>query len=705
MVQISGVAAACNDTVPQLLQKYAIYQTMFNNTSKQLIAQQWQQFCAGEEFIADHDGIKPRDFVFASWRRSLEHGVDPFKVEPARIAAGRLSRILKSRSELIRISLPVIENLYSTIEGSRSIIILSDEEGIILFSVGDTESLEGNLAYGQGVEYSEKTVGTNGVGTALYLNEPVQIWAEEHFAQRNHGLSCSAAPVHDPEGKIIGCLNLSCLWDKVHTHTLGMVKAAVSAIEQQLKIELVLKNKVALLQEKQGIFELIQDGLLTIDRNLRITDINEKARGILELTDNGGKVSGGMVAINEHIIAGIDFKEIVASGKRVQEREATLRLSGGALVHCLISATPITTSEGLVITLREVKSVRRMVNRYVGSKAVFTFDDIVGTSPQLMESVRLAKIAGESSTNTLILGESGTGKEMFAQAIHNGGERCGGPFVAVNCGALPRELLQSELFGYAQGAFTGAGRQGNPGKFELADGGTIFLDEIGEMPLAAQVNLLRVVERKEVVRVGGKYARPVDVRIIAATNSRLMQAISENTFREDLYYRLNVLTVNLPPLRLRIGDLGVLIEHFLAKVCRGLDRDKPLMADGVMEGLRRYNWPGNIRQLENIIERAVHVCQGGVITVADLSREITDPPPVTVPVELALAKSGENQTKSRSDVVPAARTLQNSEYQAIVGALNDNRGNIRRTAQMLGVARSTLYEKLRKYRIDISAHR
>lgn len=677
---------------------------MFNHTLKQQIAQQWQQFCAGEDRVGDAEGARLRDFVLASWRRSRKYGVDPFKVEPAGVSAEKLHQILESRRELIRISLPVIENLYSTIEGSRSIIILSDEDGIILSSVGDSESLEGNLAYGQGVEYSEKTVGTNGVGTALYLDEPVQIWAEEHFAKRNHALSCSAAPIHDPGGTIIGCLNLSCLWEQVHPHTLGMVKAAASAIEQQLKIESVLKNKVALLQEKQGIFELIQDGLLTIDRDLRITDINERARRILGLAGNGKELIGSAVAIDEHIIAGISFKEIVASGCSLLEREVTLRLASGAIVHCLISTTPITTSEGLVITLREAKSVRRMVNRYVGSKAAFTFEDIIGTSPQLMESVRLAKIAGESNTNTLILGESGTGKEMFAQAIHNGGERRNGPFVAVNCGALPRELLQSELFGYAEGAFTGARRQGNPGKFELADGGTIFLDEIGEMPLSAQVNLLRVVEAKEVVRIGGKYARPIDVRIIAATNSRLMQAINENTFREDLYYRLNVLTINLPPLRLRTGDLRILINHFLDKVCRGLDRDKPVLADGVMAALSSYSWPGNVRQLENVVERAVHVCQAETITLSDLSREIVEPLPRSLPSERALERSVEIRHKGMNNP-PPSRSLKNSEYLTIVETLSEHRGNVRRTAEVLGIARSTLYEKLRKFQIDVSAHR
>lgn len=678
---------------------------MLHHTSKQHLAEQWQRFCAGEEIVTSAGGIKFRDFVLDSWLRSRHYGVDPYRVEPKRVSSKGLQSILASHSELIRIGLPVIENLYSIIEGSRSIIILSDEKGIILTSVGDAEALEGNLAYECGVEYSEKTVGTNGVGTALYLDAPVQIWAEEHYARRNHGLSCSAAPIHNPAGRTIGCLNLSCLWDQVHTHTLGMVKAAASSIEQQLKIESALKNKVALLQEKQGIFELIQDGLLTIDRNLKVTDMNEQARRILGLAGDGGKVASGAVAIAEHIIGGIDFRGIVTSGRRVQEREATLRLAGGTVVHCLFSTSPISTSEGMVITLREAGSVRKMVNRYVGSKAVFSFDDIIGNSPQLLESVRLARIAGESSTNTLILGESGTGKEMFAQAIHNYGERRNGPFVAVNCGALPRELLQSELFGYAQGAFTGASRQGSPGKFELADGGTIFLDEIGEMPLSAQVNLLRVVERKEVVRVGGKYARSVDVRIIAATNSRLMERISEKTFREDLYYRLNVLTVNLPPLRLRRGDLGLLVEHFLGKVCRGLDRDKPVLDLGVMDVLSSYRWPGNIRQLENVVERAVHICQEGVVRVADLGRELVDSMSAPLPREHSVCWSCEGGTQRPAQPLKPRRSLKNSEYLTIVEVLNEHRGNIRRSAEALGIARSTLYEKLRRFQIDINALR
>lgn len=655
---------------------------MVDETVKEKIANQWWKFCQNGEA----DPMLVRDFILASWQRSRDFHVDPEKVETHRVTNVQLQTILESRKDLVRISLPVVENLYGFIKGSRSIIILTDENGIILSCTGDPEYLTNSTAYEPGIEYSERTVGTNGIGTSLYLDNPIQIWAEEHFARRNHALSCSAAPIHDPAGKVIGCLNLSCIWDRVHTHTLGMVMAAASSIEQQLRIESVLANKVALLQEKQGIFELIQDGLLTIDCKLIITDINEHARRMLGI----GNGQGCGIPVTEYVLAGLDFKKVITTAKSIYDRDVTLRLANGVL-NCTMSATPIVTSEGLVITLREAKSVRRMVNRYAGSKAVFTFDDIIGVSPQLMESIRLAKIAGQSNTNTLILGESGTGKEMFAQAIHNYSDRRKGPFVAINCGALPRELIQSELFGYVEGAFTGARRQGNPGKFELADGGTIFLDEVGEMPLSAQVNLLRVVENKEVVRVGDTYARPVDVRIIAATNSRLMQAIAEKTFREDLYYRLNVLTITLPPLRLRSGDVEVLVKYFLEKVSLAIGKELPLLDRDVQEALSRYNWPGNIRQLENSIERAVHIFQDGHISLGDLSRDMG----------ISTESIARQPNRETAGVGTVPQSLRAGEYATIVDVLRSNHGNIRQSAEMLGIARSTLYEKIRKFGINV----
>lgn len=663
---------------------------MFDQRTKEKIAREWQRFSSSEE--ADPGVV--RDFILASWKRSKAYGVDPIRAENTKVTDNHLAEILRQRKDLLRISLPVIENIYTFIEGSKSVVILTNENGIILNCTGDQAYLASAKGYGPGIEYTEKTIGTNGIGTSLYLEKPVQIWAEEHFALRNHGLSCSASPIRDPEGKIIGCLNLSCLWHRVHTHTLGMVKAAASAIEQQLHIESVLEKKVALLQEKEAIFELIHDGLLTIDSNLIISAINEKARSMLGIEPGRGRGS----SVLRYVFSGIDFHEIIQGDTIVQDQDATLKLRDGVLA-CTLSATPVSGSRGLIITLKEAKSVRRILNRYAGSKAVYTFDDIVGISPQLKESIRLAEIAGKSDTNTLILGESGTGKEMFAQAIHNTGDRRSGPFVVINCGALPRDLIQSELFGYVEGAFTGARRQGSPGKFELADGGTIFLDEIGEMPLSAQVNLLRVVENKEVIRVGDKFARPVDVRIIAASNRKLIQSITERTFREDLYYRLNVLTINLPPLRLRKVDLEVLVVHFLEKVCRINEKRIPTLTTEAQSAIFAYDWPGNIRELENTLERAVHICRGSQITLADLSREINQPMDyASTPLEDAGSRPAPSSLKSMT----SHSLLNQVELESIVDVLKSNGGNIRKSAATLGIARSTLYQKLRKFNIEVN---
>ncbi len=225
----------------------------------------------------------------------------------------------------------------------------------------------------------------------------------------------------------------------------------------------------------------------------------------------------------------------------------------------------LTREACVVLTFREARRMRGFAARVAGSKAVYTFDRILGDSPPLMEVIDQAKTIARGNTTVLILGESGTGKELFAQSIHNASSRASRPFVAVNCGALPRNLVESELFGYEDGAFTGASRTGKPGKFELADGGTIFLDELGEMPMDAQVSLLRLLQNGEVTRIGGKSSRTVSVRVIAATNKNLEEAVRQHTFREDLYYRLNVFTLVLPPLRSRMSDIELLAEHFLLK--------------------------------------------------------------------------------------------------------------------------------------------
>ena len=313
--------------------------------------------------------------------------------------------------------------------------------------------------------------------------------------------------------------------------------------------------------------------------------------------------------IQDIIFSSDIIRAILSESGQFSDQEAFLQLKGGSL-NCMLSLTRLESGKGRVLTLRETKRIKESAVRVTGAKAVYTFDHIVGNAPATQEVVRMARMAAQSDVTTLILGESGTGKELFAQSIHNGGRRANAPFVVVNCGALPRNLVQSELFGYDEGSFTGASRLGKPGKFELADNGTIFLDEIGEMPLEAQVSLLRLLQNGEVTRVGGKHTRLVNVRVLAATNRNLENAIRQNAFREDLYYRLNVFTLNVPPLRERSSDIALLINHFLDHFVASLGRGPLRVTDRAMDVLLGYPWPGNIRELENVIERMVHMSQG-----------------------------------------------------------------------------------------------
>ena len=287
----------------------------------------------------------------------------------------------------------------------------------------------------------------------------------------------------------------------------------------------------------------------------------------------------------------------------------------------------------------------------------------------------MARMAAQSDVTTLILGESGTGKELFAQSIHNGGRRANAPFVVVNCGALPRNLVQSELFGYDEGSFTGASRLGKPGKFELADNGTIFLDEIGEMPLEAQVSLLRLLQNGEVTRVGGKHTRLVNVRVLAATNRNLENAIRQNAFREDLYYRLNVVAIEVPSLRQRREDIPLLAGHFLQRFAERNRKAVKGFTPQAMDLLIHYDWPGNIRELENAVERAVVLLTGEYISERELPLAIASTP---IPL-------GQSQ-----DIQPLVEV----EKEVILAALEKTGGNKTEAARQLGITRKTLLAKL-----------
>ena len=331
------------------------------------------------------------------------------------------------------------------------------------------------------------------------------------------------------------------------------------------------------------------------------------------------------------------------------------------------------------------------MNRFSGHITAFRFSDIIGESQPIRESVRLAMLAAPGDANVLLQGESGTGKDLFAQAIHHGSARRGGPYIALNCGAIPRELVGSELFGYEGGAFTGARREGRPGKFELAAGGTLFLDEIGDMPLEQQAALLRVIEEKTVTRIGGHRVIPTDVRLICASNKNLIQAVAQGIFRQDLYYRLNVISITVPTLRERGEDILLLFRHFLERLAKKQGVSYTI-DPAVPEFLMHYDWPGNVRELHNMAERAVNLAEDRVISLRHFPVEPKMPTNGGQLAATGLEKAGLAGCRER-----ARRQEEGVERARIMELLRECSGNISLVAKRLQVARSTVYRKIRYY--------
>ena len=352
------------------------------------------------------------------------------------------------------------------------------------------------------------------------------------------------------------------------------------------------------------------------------------------------------------------------------------------LLYCYIRRINIGEKEQeYIITLSKQTEAHLNATKMIYAEPTFSFDDIIGSSDAIRQVKTIAELGAAHNPSILITGESGTGKELFAQSIHNASSRRNGPFVAINCGAIPRTLIESELFGYEKGAFTGADKKGHPGKFELANGGTLFLDEIGDMPYDVQVTLLRVLQTQTVTRIGGAKPIQIDVRIISATNKDLRKCIENHTFREDLYYRLNVFTIPLPPLRERGRDIEEIARYFLTVYNKIYDKHVADIEEDVLRAFHAYRWPGNIRELENVMERAVILCKRDYITLIDIPD--------------AIGKGAEEAAAPL-----AVGGLLRHERERIEAALREYKGNMSHAAKGLGMSRPTLYKRVKEYGID-----
>ncbi|MEW6425843.1 MAG: sigma 54-interacting transcriptional regulator [Bacillota bacterium] len=587
---------------------------------------------------------------------------------------------MEKNSYLLEVVSPFIDLIDGLIQGTGFIVVLTDKNGFVLEMKGDEQVIRqaGENNFCVGANRSERAVGTNAIGMAIIENKPFQIVGPEHYNVYHHIWTCSAAPIHDTRGRVIGILNLSGHYSLKHKHTLGMVISLVQAIEREFHLREKSENLKLINEHLKKVIDSISDGVIALDRNGTVTATNTKLKKLFQL--NKVKLCG----TNAAEIFGEKFPllEALHSGQDYFDREDFVAV-GSRKFSCISTARQIKNEQdqvvGVVGIFREKKEIHTMINRMIGARANFTFEDIVGKSPQLERAVNMARMVAQTDTRIILEGESGTGKELFAQAIHNASKRSGGPFIAINCGAIPRELIESELFGYSEGAFTGARKGGKPGKFELADGGTLFLDEVSSMPLDMQAKLLRVLQQDEITRVGGIETIPVNVRVIAASNKPLEELVTEGHFRSDLFYRLGVVVIKIPPLRERTGDIPLLFSYLLEKICTKYGIGINNYEEGLIDILSSYEWPGNVRELENYIERAVVLARNSVLTAEHFPKKIFQDLP-------------EKQTA-------AVKPLALMEKENIERALKIFNGNISKTSRYLGITRNTLYNKLREYNI------
>lgn len=647
------------------------------------IKEEWKRFISGTpEDRIDHSIVS--ESILSSWQRSRDIGIDPFMKKICTVLEGeQLQNLLDENKELITTSEPFINTLLQSIGGSQFACALCDDQGYILKIVGNDDTIQrvkgGNFVVGALV--SEESCGPNGIGAALILDTPIQVFATEHYCISFHKYTCSGAPIHDTEGNIIGVLNMTGPYLEANPHTLGMVVAAAHAIENLLQVKKAFSECQIAENFQKTVISSIPEALIAVDPTGNINLLNENAQKILGLdpaTAIGKNIKDIMGSRN------VSFLNKISDNRSLTDEEVRIHLKNAngysdfTLTFNLI-LSPFKQVLGKIIILNEIKRAKTLITKMTGAKAKVSFNDIIGKNPDFAETMRLAQIASRSTSNVLLLGESGTGKDIFAQAIHNNSERKNGPYVVINCAAIPRDLIASELFGYDEGAFTGSKRGGNPGKFEIADGGTIFLDEIGEMPLELQTSLLRVIENKEIMRIGGKKVRSIDVRIIAATNRNLEGEVSKENFREDLYYRLNVFTIRILPLRERKDDIPYLTARFTKDICSTMNKPMAAVPDDVINALMSYSWPGNVRELQNVLERSINIAEGNKITVDLLPREITRAP---------ITPQYTQDSYSIKDI----------ERQMIDNLIKSNVSKAE-IAKKLNISRSTLYRKLEQYGI------
>lgn len=620
-----------------------------------------------KHIVPTKDGTVRKEII-ESWVDSYKKGFDILK--PARgpvLSRKEFKVVLKEKDDLVKITNHYFSRIKPIFENTNCIFVLSDEQGVHL-----TDTFHKQERYIElGEIGNQDTIGTSAQSISITKEIPIQVLGPEHYFEEWSSGGASACPIFDFNHNLVGVLSICSINKEDQSpQTLGLAVAIALSIQNELNAELN-HNLMNL------FLEIADKGVVILNNKGYITKVNDKARDMLHVLNKGvsGRyfedVFGNQPAIKEVLEDRCSLKNTDIEFEKMGEKYN---------IQSIHALQVLNKNYGYVLLFKKRDYVRHGTASKGQRDKGYTFKDIVGTSPVFLKSVTMAKKLSHSDANILLLGESGTGKDLFAQAIHNA-SRPTGPFIPVNCAAIPRTLIESELFGYEGGAFTGAERKGRVGKIEMANGGTLFLDEIGDMPLELQPILLRVLEEKKFMRVGGNRFISVDFRLIAATHHDLLTLVQKNLFRQDLYYRLAAFKIEIPPLRTRGSDIMLLTRHFLEQICHRKQIPTPVLSPGAEYQLMQYDWPGNVRQLYNAILYAVNISSGSVINYEDLPEEIK---------MKTLVSRSEND--HRSDDPLSLKDLQES---IILETLLKNNNNIAKTARELGISRTTIYRKIK----------
>jgi transcriptional regulator of acetoin/glycerol metabolism len=625
--------------------------------------------------------------ITRSWIRCLdEYRLDPGTcTEPEVVAPVELRERQERLADVQAVAKVEMANLYQQLAGSGYAIMLTDREGVLLNYFGDPAFTHAASRTGlmPGAVWSERAQGTNGMGTCLFERRPVTVHQDEHYLWRNIGLSCAAAPIFDHEGELVGVLDASGESRLAQQHTLALVSMSVQMIENRVFLHQFRHDYILRFHNRPEFVGTLSEGAIALSVTGKVLAATRCALFQLGLSDRADIVGRDITELFNITFSGL----IDSSVRKAFHPVPIFEIRNGARFFAVVYQ-PLATS-----ATRQSTRIALLpgggTKESTGAASACALDKLHFGDPIMAANVEKAKRVLERNVAIMLLGETGTGKEMFARAVHASGSRASRPFVAINCASIPESLIESELFGYRSGAFTGASKDGQRGKLLQANSGTLFLDEIGDMPVALQARLLRVIEEREVLPLGSETPVKLDIRLISATHCDLQKKIALETFREDLYYRLQGVTLTLPPLRERV-DRSALIRHLVAEES---DEDGPLELDPrLLSLLEQQRWPGNVRQLRHLLRSMIALREADRLTVRDLPPEYR-----TGTADVAPAPSPEPAPETLA--AASLNTLESAERRALLQELQRHEWNLSGVSRELGISRNTLYRKLQRLNI------